>query len=107
MTTTYRKKCGKKEVHINWSTVIPAKAALVTGTTLKTTGHVPADSRQYVCMYGHHIYVCMYAYMYVCMYVWSSHICMYVCIYVCRYGHHIYVCMYVWASHIAEYGSTG
>ena len=34
-----------------------AKAAPVTGTTLRTTGPAPADSRQYVCMY-----------------VWSSHV---------------------------------
>ena len=35
-----------------------AKAAPVTRTTLRTNGPVPADSRQYVCMYcmyGHHI----------------------------------------------------
>ena len=32
--------------HIIWSTVIPEKAAPVTGNTLRTTGTVPADSRQ-------------------------------------------------------------
>ena len=31
--------------HINWSMVKPEKAAPVTGTTLKTTGTVPADSQ--------------------------------------------------------------
>ena len=30
--------CGKREAHINWSMVIPKKAAPVTGTTLRTTG---------------------------------------------------------------------
>ena len=29
---------GKREAHINWSMVIPKKAALVSGTTLRTTG---------------------------------------------------------------------
>ena len=36
--------CGKREAHISWSMVRPAKAAPVTGTTLRTTGPVPADS---------------------------------------------------------------
>ena len=31
---------GKREVHVNWSMVMP-----VTGTTLRNTGPVPADSR--------------------------------------------------------------
>ena len=31
---------------MNWSRVKPEKAAPVTGTTLRTTGPVPADSRQ-------------------------------------------------------------
>ena len=35
-----------KERHINWSMAIPEKAAPITGTTLRTTGPVPADSRQ-------------------------------------------------------------
>ena len=38
--------CGKSEAYKNWSTVIPQKAAPVTQNTLRTTGHVPADSRQ-------------------------------------------------------------
>ena len=42
----YRSGCGKGETHINWSTVIPEKAAPVTGTTLRTSGSVPTDSRQ-------------------------------------------------------------
>ena len=44
----------------NWTMVKPDKAAPVTATTLRTTGPVPADLRQYVCMY-----------------VWSSHIAEY------------------------------
>ena len=36
----------KREVHKNWSIVIPEKAAPVTGTTLMTPGPVPVDSRQ-------------------------------------------------------------
>ena len=35
-----------KEVHKSWSMAIPEKAAPVTGTTLRITGPVPADSRQ-------------------------------------------------------------
>ena len=38
--------CGKRETHINWSMVTCKMAAPVTGTTLRTTGPVPADSRQ-------------------------------------------------------------
>ena len=39
--------CGKREAHNNnWPMVGPAKAAPVTGTTLRTTDLVPADSRQ-------------------------------------------------------------
>ena len=38
--------CGKREAHINWFMVIPETAAPVTGTTLRTPGPVPADSRQ-------------------------------------------------------------
>ena len=38
--------CGRKEVHINWFMLKPAKAAPVTGTTLRFTGPVPAGSRQ-------------------------------------------------------------
>ena len=39
--------CGKREVHINWSMVTCKMAAVpVTGTTLRTTGPVPVDSRQ-------------------------------------------------------------
>ena len=38
--------CGKGEAHINWSMVTCKMAAPVTGTTLRTTGPVPADSRQ-------------------------------------------------------------
>ena len=39
--------CGKREAHMNWSMVRPAKAAApVAGTTLRTVGLVPADSRQ-------------------------------------------------------------
>ena len=47
ITTTLHTKsgCGKREAHINgpWG---PAKTAPVTGTTLITTGPVPADSWQ-------------------------------------------------------------
>ena len=32
--------------HVDGSMVIPEKAALVTGTTARTTGLVPADLRQ-------------------------------------------------------------
>ena len=38
--------CGKREAHINRSMVACKMAALVTGTTWRTTGPVPADSRQ-------------------------------------------------------------
>ena len=38
--------CGKREAHINWSMVTCKLEAPVTGTTLTTTGPVPADSRQ-------------------------------------------------------------
>ena len=38
--------CGKSEAHINWSMVIPEKIAPVTGNTLRSTGPIPADSRQ-------------------------------------------------------------
>ena len=38
--------CGKREAHINWSMVTCKMAAPVTGTTLRTTGPVPAESRQ-------------------------------------------------------------
>ena len=38
--------CGKREAHIDWSVVITETAAPVTGHTLRTTGPVPADSRQ-------------------------------------------------------------
>ena len=34
--------CGKREAYMNLSMVINAKAAPVTGTTLRTTGTVPA-----------------------------------------------------------------
>ena len=38
---------GKREAHKNWSMVIPAKEASLTGTTtLRITGPVTADSRQ-------------------------------------------------------------
>ena len=37
---------GKEGPRINWSMGIPEKTAPVTGTTLRTTGPVPADSRQ-------------------------------------------------------------
>ena len=45
--TTYRINIGsgKREAHINWSMVVPEKVAPVTGTTLRTTGCVPANSR--------------------------------------------------------------
>ena len=59
------RECGKREAHITWSMVKPEKTAPVTGTTLRTTGPVPADSLRSertrydklgtVCMYGHHI----------------------------------------------------
>ena len=39
-------RSGKREADIDWYMVITAKAAPVTGTTLRTTGPVPADSRQ-------------------------------------------------------------
>ena len=39
-------ECGKREAHIDWSVVTCKKAAPVTGTTLRTTDPVPADSRQ-------------------------------------------------------------
>ena len=45
--------CGKREAHTNRSMVKPEKAAPVTGTTLRTTGPVPAQSR-YICLH-----VCM------------------------------------------------
>ena len=38
--------CGRIEAHNDWSMVIPEKAAPVIETTLRTTGSVPADSRQ-------------------------------------------------------------
>ena len=38
--------CGQREAHINWSMMTCKKAAPVTGTTLRTTGPVPTDSRQ-------------------------------------------------------------
>ena len=38
--------CGKREAHIDWSMVIPVRAASVSGTTSNTTGPVPGDSRQ-------------------------------------------------------------
>ena len=38
--------CGKSEAHIKWSKVTCKMAAPVTGTTLRTTGPVPADPRQ-------------------------------------------------------------
>ena len=39
--------CGEREEALkNWSKAIPEKAAPVTRTTLRTTGPVPADSRQ-------------------------------------------------------------
>ena len=37
---------GKERRIKNWPMVMPEKAAPVTGTTLRTTGPVPADSRQ-------------------------------------------------------------
>ena len=36
---------GKREARIDWSMVIPDKAAPVTGTTLRTTGPVPPQLR--------------------------------------------------------------
>ena len=39
-------ECGKREAHINWSMVKAEKKAPVTGTTLRTTGPAPVDSRQ-------------------------------------------------------------
>ena len=36
----------KRNAHNNWCKVKPEKAAPVTETTLRTTGPVPADSRQ-------------------------------------------------------------
>ena len=38
--------CGKREARNNWSMAIPEKAAPVTGTALRTTGPMPADSQQ-------------------------------------------------------------
>ena len=38
--------CGKREAHINWSMATCKMAAPVTGTTLRTNGPVPEDSRQ-------------------------------------------------------------
>ena len=37
---------GKRETHINWSMVTCKVVAPVTGTTLRPTDPVPADSRQ-------------------------------------------------------------
>ena len=37
---------GKREAHINWSMVGPAKSAPVTKTTLRTTSPVAVDSQQ-------------------------------------------------------------
>ena len=37
--------CGERKAHINWFMVILEKATPVTGTTLRTVGSVPADSR--------------------------------------------------------------
>ena len=37
---------GKRGAHMNWSMVIPEKVAPFTGTTSRTSGPVPADSRQ-------------------------------------------------------------
>ena len=39
-------KIKERRPHINWSMVIPEKVTPVTGTTLRTTGPGPADSRQ-------------------------------------------------------------
>ena len=36
--------CGRRDTHIDWSMVIPDKAAPVTGTTLRTTGLVSVFS---------------------------------------------------------------
>ena len=39
--------CGKREADINWSMVASKMATpIVTGSTLRTTGLVPTDSRQ-------------------------------------------------------------
>ena len=38
--------CEKRKAQINWFMVIIEKAAPVTGTTLRTTGTIPADSQQ-------------------------------------------------------------
>ena len=38
--------CEKIQAHMNWYVEKPGKAAAVTGTTLRTTRPVPADSRQ-------------------------------------------------------------
>ena len=47
MSTTYPSSwCGKREAYKKCFVVTPEKAASVTGTTLRTTGPVPADSRQ-------------------------------------------------------------
>ena len=39
-------ECGKIEVYINWSMVVPEKLAHVTRTTSRTIGTGLADSRQ-------------------------------------------------------------
>ena len=50
MSTTYQYSsnsgCGEREAQTNWSMVIPEKAAPVTRNALRTTGSVPADTRQ-------------------------------------------------------------
>ena len=38
--------CGEREAHINWS-MVTCQGSTRTGTTLRTTGPVPADSRQW------------------------------------------------------------
>ena len=38
--------CGKREAHINWPMRTCKMVVPVNGTTLRTTGPVPADSRQ-------------------------------------------------------------
>ena len=38
--------CGKREARNNWSVVVPEKATSVTGTTVSTTGTVPAETRR-------------------------------------------------------------
>ena len=38
--------CGKREANTDWSMVTCKMAAPVTGTTLRTPGSVPMDSRQ-------------------------------------------------------------